>query len=63
VAFTATFRGRPERATRPALVRQLVRQPLMTQRVSALIRVHGIWLWLHRLPIQSRPHHLRQEGV
>ena len=41
----------------------LPRQPLMTQRISALIRVHGIWLWLHRLPIRSRPPHTRQEGV
>ncbi len=63
VAFTATFRGRPEPATRQALARLLIRQPLLTQRVSALIRVHGIWLWLHRLPIRSRPHHTRQEGV
>ena len=57
VAFTATFRGRPEPATAPALARRLIRQPLMPQRISALIRVHGIWLWLHRLPIRSRPHH------
>jgi uncharacterized protein len=63
LAFSATFRGRPERATRRALARRLVRQPLMPQRVSALIRAHGIWLWLHRLPIQPRPRHSRQEGV
>ena len=63
VAFSATFRGRPEPATRPALRRLLIRQPLMPQRISALIRVHGIWLWLHRLPIRSRPHHTPQEGV
>jgi len=63
VAFTATFRGRPEPATRRALARRLIRQPLMTQRVSALIRVHGIWLWLHRLPIRSRSPHIQQEGV
>ncbi|MFA6299935.1 MAG: DUF1365 family protein, partial [Nocardioides sp.] len=31
-------------------------------RGSALIRVHGIWLWLRRLPIRPRPHH-HQEGV
>jgi DUF1365 family protein len=31
-------------------------------RGSALIRVHGIWLWARRLPVHSRrPHH--QEGV
>ena len=65
VAFTATFRGRPEPATRPALARRLIRQPFMPQRISALIRVHGIRLWLHRLPIRSRPHRTphTQEGV
>ncbi len=31
-------------------------------RGSALIRAHGIWLWLRRLPIRPRPHH-QQEGV
>jgi uncharacterized protein len=63
VAFIATFQGRPEPATRPVLVRRLIRQPFMPQRVSALIRVHGIWLWLRRLPIRPRPHHTEQEGV
>ena len=63
LAFSATFRGRPEPATRRALARRLLRQPLMPQRVSALIRAHGIWLWLHRLPVQPRPRHSRQEGV
>lgn len=63
VAFSATFRGRPEPATAPALARRLISQPLMPQRISALIRVHGIWLWLRRLPIRSRPHHTPQEGV
>ncbi len=63
VAFSATFRGRPEPATAPALVGRLIRQPLMTQRVSALIRVHGIWLWLRGLPVRAHRHHIRQEGV
>jgi predicted NAD/FAD-binding protein/DUF1365 family protein len=31
-------------------------------RGSALIRVHGTWLWARRLPIRPRPRH-RQEGV
>ncbi len=63
VAFSATFRGHPEPATGMALARRLIRQPLMPQRISALIRMHGIWLWLHRLPVHSRPHHTPQEGV
>ena len=63
VAFTATFRGNPRPATRNAVVSQLIRRPLMPQQVSALIRVHGIWLWLRRLPILRPPHHQPQEGV
>ena len=63
VAFTAAFRGRPEPATRRTLARLLIRQPLMTQRVSILIRVHGIWLWLRGLPVRPHPHHIRQPGA
>ena len=63
VAFGATFRGQPKRATRTALAVRSIRQPLMPQRVSALIRVHGIWLWLHRLPVRRRPRHTPQDGV
>jgi uncharacterized protein len=63
VAFSATFRGRPEPATRRTLARLLIRQPFITQRISALIRVHGIWLWLRGLPVRAHAHHIRQEGV
>jgi DUF1365 family protein len=31
-------------------------------RGAALIRMHGVWLWLRRLPIQPRPTHT-QKGV
>jgi DUF1365 family protein len=63
VVFSAAFRGRPEPATSRNLARRLIRQPLMTQRVSALIRLHGSWLWLRGLPVRAHPHHIRQEGV
>jgi DUF1365 family protein len=63
VAFTATFRGHPTPATRTALAGQLIRKPLMPQQVSVMIRVHGIFLWLRRLPVRGRPHHQPQEGV
>lgn len=63
VAFAATFRGQPVPATRAAVARQVLRKPLMPQQVSALIRVHGIWLWLRRLPALRPPKHQRQEGV
>ena len=63
VAFAAAFRGRPEPATRRAVARLQVRRPLMTQRVSMLIRLHGIWLWLRGLRVHSRQPHIRQVGV
>jgi DUF1365 family protein len=63
VAFSATFRGRPQPATCLALALRVLREPLMPQRVSALIAAHGIWLWLRRLPVQRRPKHDRQRGV
>lgn len=63
VAFTATFRGTPRPATRRVLLGQLLRKPLMPQQVSALIRMHGIWLWARGLPILRRPLHQPQEGV
>lgn len=63
VAFVATFRGRPVPATRMALVGQLVRKPLMPQQISVLIRMHGIWLWLRRLPVFHPPQHRAHEGI
>ncbi|HET7379307.1 MAG TPA: DUF1365 domain-containing protein, partial [Gaiellales bacterium] len=63
LAFSATFRGRPQPATPATVLKQLLRRPLMTQRVSALIRIHGIWLWWRGLPVRPRPAHVPQEGV
>jgi DUF1365 family protein len=63
VAFGATFRGTPRPATPRRLVGQVLRRPLMPQQVTALIRVHGVWLWLRRLPVAPRPRHRAQEGV
>jgi len=61
LAFSATVRGRPRPATRPAILAQVLRRPLMPHRVSALIRMHGIWLWLRRVPVVGRPRHTLQE--
>jgi DUF1365 family protein len=63
VAFSASLRGRPVPATRGAVARQLLTRPLMPQRVSGLIRVHGVYLWLRRLPVVRRPLHQPQEGA
>ncbi len=38
------------------------RAPLASLRGAALIRMHGIRLWLRGLPVRPRPHH-HQEGA
>jgi DUF1365 family protein len=53
--FTATLRGRRQQASTANVLRMLLRLPLMSQRVSALIRRHGIALWVRRVPLQPRP--------
>ncbi|MGN0063008.1 MAG: DUF1365 domain-containing protein [Nocardioides sp.] len=60
--FTASARGRAVPATSRTLLRTWARHLGMTHRVSALIRFHGIRLWLSRLPVQPRPPH-SQEAV
>lgn len=49
--------GEPVPATTRRLLSTFVRHAFMTQRVTAMIRIHGIWLWLRRLPVQPRPAH------
>jgi len=61
--FSATFRGTPRPATPRRLSKLLVTMPLMTHRTSLLIRIHGVWLWLRRLPVVPRPEHEPQEGT
>ena len=61
--LTATTTGTPVRATTRALVHTTARHLFMTQRVSLLIRWHGIRLWLRRLPILPRPTRPPEEGV
>ncbi|MEO5722825.1 MAG: DUF1365 domain-containing protein [Ilumatobacteraceae bacterium] len=55
--MTATTTGTPVPATTRSLVRTSARHLFMTQRVTLLIRWHGIRLWLRRLPLLPRPHH------
>ncbi|WP_433274738.1 DUF1365 domain-containing protein [Actinosynnema sp. CS-041913] len=52
--FSATMTGRRLPATPRELARLLVRRPLMTYRVSGLIRRHGIALWARRVPVVPR---------
>lgn len=45
--------GSPVPATRLRVLAELVTAPLMAQRVSILIRWHGIRLWARRLPVRT----------
>ena len=61
--FSATFRGTPSPATPGRLAKLLVKVPFLTHRISLLIRIQGVWLWLRRLPVVPRPTPQRQEGI
>lgn len=61
--FSANFRGEPKPATARQLAKLLVKMPFLTHRISLLIRIHGVWLWLRRLPVVPRPPHPPQEGT
>ncbi|HEX5560174.1 MAG TPA: DUF1365 domain-containing protein [Nocardioidaceae bacterium] len=52
--FAGSVRGALRPATRGRTVRNVLGHPLPSQRVSALIRWHGVRLWLRRLPVAPR---------
>jgi DUF1365 family protein len=53
--FTARVRGTARPATVRTVLAATLRYPLMSLRVSALIRLQGVKLWLRRLPVVPRP--------
>ena len=53
--FTASVRGTARPATVRTVLRAALRFPMMSLRVSALIRLQGVKLWLRRLPVVPRP--------
>jgi hypothetical protein len=61
-ALVASVAGVRTAATPRSLVRVVARRPLVTLRTSALIRRHGVALWLRRLPVIPRPRHAPQEA-
>jgi DUF1365 family protein len=61
--FEASFEGTPRPLTVPSLLGTVARLPGMPHKVSALIRAHGIWLWLRGLPVVARPHQPPREGL
>lgn len=52
--FTATVTGHGRPATPGVVLRSVLRDPLPSLRVAALIRWHGIRLWLRGLPVVPR---------
>lgn len=54
--FSATFNGRPSPATTLQVLRAALRTPFAAHQTAIRIRVHGIWLWLRRLPVVPRSH-------
>ena len=51
----AGLSGVPRPVTTRTLLSTIARHAFMPQRVTVLIRIHGIWLWLRRLPVMPRP--------
>ena len=61
--FTGTVAGRLRPATPASVLRAVLRDPFAAQRVTALIRLHGITLWLRRLPVVPRSPHRTPRGL
>jgi DUF1365 family protein len=61
--FSAAFTGQPRPASRWAVLRAALLTPFVTYQVWALIRIHGVLLWLRRLPVVHREPHIPPEGV
>ena len=61
--FSASFTGKAKAATQFNRLLAITRTPLSTVQAMARIRIHGIWLWLRKLPVIARPHHPTQIGM
>jgi DUF1365 family protein len=61
--FTAAVHGDLEPATPRRTLAAVARNPFPSQRVSALIRWHGVRLWLRRLPVIPRRPHPAPKGM
>ena len=61
--FAVGLRGTRHPATRRRLVATLVRDPFGSYRVAALIRLHGICLWLRRMPVLPRTPNVPARGL
>ena len=61
--FTGSVHGDLVPATRRRTLGAVARNPFPSQRVSALIRWHGVRLWLRRLPVVPRRSHEVTKGM
>lgn len=61
--FSAWLQGTARAATVRAVTRAVLRRPAMALQGAGLIRVHGVALWLRRLPMVPRPPHHVPPGV
>jgi DUF1365 family protein len=61
--FTGSVRGRLAPASTRRVARAVAGDPAPSLRVAALIRWHGIRLWLRRLPVVHRDPHRSPEGM
>jgi uncharacterized protein len=61
--FAVGLRGTRHLATRRRLVGKVLRDPFGSYRVWALIRLHGITLWLRGLAVRPRTPHVPQKGI
>ena len=61
--FSASFTGELLEASIKNRLAAYMRTPFSTLQAMARIRAHGIWLWLRRLPVVTRPNHPKQSGM
>jgi DUF1365 family protein len=61
--FTGAIDGELRPASRRAALRAVLRDPFAAQRVTALIRLHGLTLWARRLPVVPRLPHRTPKGL
>lgn len=63
VVFSGSFAGDIQAASPRSILLASLRTPLVSYQTTARIRIHGIWLWLRRLPVVPRPTHTPQGGM
>ena len=63
VVFSGSFAGKVRPASPRNLLIASLRTPFVAHQTTLRIRIHGIWLWLRRLPVVPRPTPEIQAGM